>query len=277
MPGHRVRYILCGDLNLKRKMPFQLKEIVLYGHNGDRRRIEFKLGSVNILTGKSGTGKSAIISIIDYCLGRSSFTVPEGVIRDSVAWYAIILRAAGTEILVAKPCPKPSAQSQSQGLMILGSSLEPPVFDDLTINTTDEAVEATLSKYLGISPNLHVPEEGHSRDPLEATISHTKFYLFQEQGLVANRDLLFFRQAEPFLPQAMKDTLPYLLGAMDEDRLLIQRELRQLRRQVRMLERDLREAESISGGGITTGRALLAEVAQVGLLNSIPHVGSVEE
>lgn len=203
-------------------MPFQLKEIVLYAHDGRRRRLEFRLGSVNILTGKSGTGKSAIVSIIDYCLGRSSFTVPEGVIRDSIAWYAIILAGLGTDILVAKPAPKPSAQSQSQGLLIVGSSLEPPVFEELAVNTTDEAIRITLSKYLGISANLYTPDEGHTRDALEANIGHTTFYLFQEQGLISNRDLLFFRQAEQFLPQAMKDTLPYFLGAVDEDRVSLE-------------------------------------------------------
>ena len=39
-------------------------------------------------------------------------------------------------------------------------------------------------------------------------MSHTKFYLFQEQGTVADRDTLFFRQSEQFLPQALKDTFP---------------------------------------------------------------------
>ena len=238
-------------------MPFQLKEIVLYGYNGERRRITFKPGSVYIITGKSGTGKSAIIPIIDYCLGRSTFTVPEGVIREKVAWYAIVLDVGGTEILVAKPSPRPTAHSQSQALMILGSSLEPPEAENLAVNTTDDAVEATLSKYLGISPNLHVPAEGHSRDPLEASISHTKFYLFQEQGLIANRDLLFFRQSEPFLPQAMKDTLPYLLGAIDEDWLLYQRELRLLRRQIKMLERDCGKPSLFPEAGLRQGRHFL--------------------
>ena len=52
-------------------MPFQIKEIVLYSGSGDRRRLRFNVNRVNIITGKSGTGKSAIVPILDYCLGRT--------------------------------------------------------------------------------------------------------------------------------------------------------------------------------------------------------------
>lgn len=33
------------------------------------KTIDFDLGKVNVITGASRTGKSAIIPIIDYCLG----------------------------------------------------------------------------------------------------------------------------------------------------------------------------------------------------------------
>ncbi|MCK4629120.1 MAG: AAA family ATPase, partial [Sedimentisphaerales bacterium] len=42
---------------------------------------------VNIITGRSSTGKSALIEIFDYCFGSSDFTVPEGVITDCTEIY----------------------------------------------------------------------------------------------------------------------------------------------------------------------------------------------
>ena len=65
----------------------QIRSILLYSLNGEIRQLPFTPGAVNIITGRSLTGKSAIIDIIDYCLGRSTFAIPEGVIRDTVAWY----------------------------------------------------------------------------------------------------------------------------------------------------------------------------------------------
>jgi putative ribosome biogenesis GTPase RsgA len=64
----------------------QVKAIILYNHQGERRVVPFKLGAVNIITGESKTGKSSLINILDFCLGRQEFTMFEGVNRDIVAW-----------------------------------------------------------------------------------------------------------------------------------------------------------------------------------------------
>ena len=43
--------------------------------------VPFRPG-LNIISGKSSTGKSAIIEIFDYCLGSTEDTIPVGVITD---------------------------------------------------------------------------------------------------------------------------------------------------------------------------------------------------
>ncbi|HEX8367292.1 MAG TPA: hypothetical protein VF604_01875 [Pyrinomonadaceae bacterium] len=80
----------------------QILEIVLYSHNGQRRVLPFKLGQTNIITGKSATGKSALIEIVDYCLGRGECNVPEGVIRDTVAWFGLKLQFPTGQIFIAR-------------------------------------------------------------------------------------------------------------------------------------------------------------------------------
>jgi hypothetical protein len=251
-------------------MTMQIKSILLYNARGELRTLDFRLGSVNIITGKSSTGKSALIEIIEFCLGRSEFKVPEGVIRDAVAWYGVIYQLDQTQVLIAKPAPAPQANSQSQVYLETGTEITPPPFDELVPNTTDAAVTEYLSRLIGISPNQNIPEEGQSRGALEATLRHTSFYLFQKQGVVANEDLLFHRQSEPFIPQTIKDTLPYFLGVVQEDRLKLIQELREARRALRLAQRDLEEAEAIAGEGIRRGHSLMAEAQQVGLLD--PHM-----
>ena len=68
----------------------KIKSIHIYSHDGQRRDLQFKVGGLNVITGRSSTGKSALSEIIEYCMGRSTFNVPEGVIRDKVAWFAVI-------------------------------------------------------------------------------------------------------------------------------------------------------------------------------------------
>lgn len=48
---------------------WNIEQIVLYSHDEQSRSLEIRPGQVNIITGDSGTGKSALIQVIDYCLG----------------------------------------------------------------------------------------------------------------------------------------------------------------------------------------------------------------
>jgi hypothetical protein len=61
-------------------MSLQIRSISVYSHDGERRDVEFRLGSLNIVTGASKTGKSALLDIVDYCWGRAECTVPEGLL-----------------------------------------------------------------------------------------------------------------------------------------------------------------------------------------------------
>ncbi len=70
----------------------QILELVLYGYNQKVRHLPFKLGQVNIITGRSKSGKSAVGDIIDYCLGGNSCNIADGVVRENVAWYGLLLQ-----------------------------------------------------------------------------------------------------------------------------------------------------------------------------------------
>ncbi|XMA23741.1 DUF3732 domain-containing protein (plasmid) [Bacillus bombysepticus] len=248
-------------------MTMQIKEIILYNHQGDKRILEFELGKVNIITGKSGTGKSAIIEIIDFCLGRSEFNIPDGIIKKSVKWYAVKLQFEQSQILIAKPSPGINIASQSQAYIEVAHHIEVPEMSKLILNTNDDGINAYLTKLIGISPNIHNPDENASRDALEANFKHSKFYLFQKQSVVANEQILFHRQSEPFIPQAIKDTLPYFLGAVRADHLRIENQLKIEKRELKLLRKKVREAQLISGEGISKAKGLLKEAKELGLIH----------
>jgi hypothetical protein len=223
---------------------------------------------MNIITGRSNTGKSAVIDIVDYCMGRSTFTIPEGVIRESVAWYAVIFTTGDTDILVAKPRPKSGADHQSTAHFQIGETLEAPPMEQLRADSNDGAVVASLSALLGIGgEEAHLPE-GTTRPQYQVTVRHAAHYLYQPQGLVANRDVLFYRQQEDWATQTIRDTLPYFLGAITEERLQLLAELRSARREMAGLVRELAEATNLLSQGMQRGRSLVMEAQQVGILPS---------
>ncbi|MGO0258245.1 DUF3732 domain-containing protein [Priestia aryabhattai] len=247
-------------------MTMQIKQIILYSKKGKTRTISFKTGKVNIITGKSGTGKSAIIPIIEYCLGKSEFSVPDGVIRNTVTWFAINLSVNNSEIFIAKPTPVGNAQSQSRAFLKIGTKVDTPKINELIINSNDEAITKYLSRVVGIGPNLHTPSEKQTRDSLEANFKHTTFFLFQKQSLIANEQVLFHRQIEPFIPQAIKDTLPYFLGAVREDTLKLKYDLRTYKKKLKLLQKKITESEKLSGKGFTKMSGLLEEAKAVNLV-----------
>jgi len=243
-----------------------IRDIIIYSHTGEMRRISFKVNGLNIVTGRSSTGKSALSDIVEYCMGRSTFNIPEGTIRDKVAWYAVIYQFPGEQVLVAKPTPAINAASCSRAMIRRGATVEPPPFAELQQNADDDTVISLLSELLGIPANKTNVSKDQSRDSFDATIKHTYFYLFQKQGIIANKEQLFYRQNEPFMPQAIKDTLPILLGVVPDDYLELDFKMRATKRELKIAQKQLAEALQFSDQLNIRALGLLSEAHQVGIL-----------
>lgn len=231
------------------------------------RRIPLKVNGLNIITGRSSTGKSSLSEIVEYCMGRSTFNIPEGTIRDKVAWYAVIYQFSGEQVLIAKPAPEKSAASCSKVMIRRGSLINPPPFYELIQNADDDTVVSLLSELLGIPDNRTQVPQDKSRDSFKATIQHTYFYLFQKQTLIANKDQLFYRQNEQFMPQAIKDTLPILLGAINDKQIEIDYKLRIAKRDLKIAQKQFTDYMQFSDQVNDRALGLLSEAQQVGILS----------
>ena len=132
-------------------------------------------------------------------------------------------------------------------------------------NTVIEAVEDALTNKLGIAPNMNIPAPGQTRAPLAANIRHALVYCFQQQSEIASKDILFHGQYDGWIAQAIKDTVAYFLGAIQEDRLALEQELARARRELKRAEQLLREAEAITGDGVSKASGLYQEARQVGV------------
>ncbi|WP_195517041.1 AAA family ATPase [Enterococcus dispar] len=70
-------------------MRFCINKLILWQKDGQRRELKFLENRINVITGDSGTGKSEIISIIEYCLFSSEVDITEVKINENVLWYGI--------------------------------------------------------------------------------------------------------------------------------------------------------------------------------------------
>lgn len=245
----------------------QIQKIVLYGKNGERRILNLRLGQLNIISGKSKTGKSVIGDIIDYCFGGSSCNIAIGIVRDTTKWYGLLLEHDGELLFVARQNPPTGQASTGKCCYQFGVS-DVPNSVDLAAPIDVTGLEKLLSKKIGISENLFTPPSEQSRKPLSANIRHTMFYCIQGQDEIAAQKILFHKQSEPFVPQAIKDTLPYFLGIVNEHNLELASERTRLKRECLIIQRSIDEVQQLQGNGLERATALIEEAKFIGLISN---------
>lgn len=242
----------------------QLDTLVIYNATGDQREINFRPGELNIITGESGTGKTSLIGILRFLLGGDSPHVPLGPIQSTVAWYGLAAHVGQTHFFIARPAPAHGATT-SQVVLLIGERNVPPMDTlDPKVNTAD--LVAYLGGLIGIEDNLFVPPEGQIRRALAANLRHSLYYCFQGQGEIANPDILFHRQNREFQKQAIRDTLPYFLGAQGMDALRKREELSSLRRSIRQKSSELQRLADLGEHGLGLTSGLIAEARSCGLV-----------
>ena len=247
-------------------MNIRIEGIVLYSHSGQTRELLFPKNGLNIITGASKTGKSAIIDILDYCLGRGKCNVAEGKVRQNVSWFGVKLKNQDGELFVARRNPGPGIETSPDIFIERGSNISLPDLDELSKNITLDSLIRLITRFSGIAENEHRPLTG-TRRPLQATVRHALFFCFQKQYEIANQQHLFHRQGEDFIPLAIKDTLPYFIGAIDENHFLKQNELDTARDELRKLEQRASQEETSKDASFPRVRRLITEAKRVGIID----------
>ncbi|OMR74956.1 DUF3732 domain-containing protein [Burkholderia pseudomallei] len=244
----------------------QVIAISVYSCDGRRRAVPFRRG-LNVVSGDSKTGKSTLIEILDYCFGADECSVPDGVVRSKVAWYGVLLHLGDAgRAFVARRAPSPPAKSTEDIFLQMGAEkLKLPSAKQLRKTTNLEGLIAQLTSWVGIKETLHVPPPGQTRRALSTNIRHALAFCLQTQNEIDQKGYLFHGAADNFVSQALKDSLPYLLGAVGEDQMAKRYELKVCRDKLRSIDRTLRELEDIRGKGNERASSLLTEARLVGL------------
>jgi hypothetical protein len=239
--------------------------VIVYGRGGEARSVDFQPGRLNVLTGNSKTGKTALLDIVDFCLGRDTVTLPAGLISRSTSWYGLLVEIDKARVFIGRP--NPDTATTNQAMVVLGGGdLQPPSASDLTVNADTSVVRETLSQLLGIEPFEVEPELGRLRAPFTVSVAHAVLMCLQKQNEIAGQQFLFHRQADRQLADSLRQSLPYFLGVDTPERAALRQELLQARRQVRRLQADLDAFEANREQEDARLLGLLRECEQVGLI-----------
>lgn len=223
-------------------MYFQIRKLVLWSRKDHSpREIVFKTGQVNVISGASKTGKSAVIPIVDYCLGSHKCGIPVGVIRESCSWFGVLISTVEGEILLARR--EPGDQKQTGDMFIVeGDTVEIP--NEIAERNSNTAQAKTiLNRISGLSTlGMDPTSEGYGAD--RTSFRDLMAFAFQPQNIVANPDVLFFKADTTEHREKLKSIFPYVLNAATQETLAMKWELERLRKLLRSKESALREAAS---------------------------------
>jgi hypothetical protein len=246
----------------------QIKSLIFYNKKGDKRILPLETGKVNIITGESKTGKTAIIDVVNYCLGSEQCNVSEGIIRQTVEWFAILLQYENEEVFIARQNPNSLGQASTQYIYFTNADkVSIPELGMIQNNSDIGTLKDFFTKKLFIAEFTNTPTTG-TRDPLTVNFKHSRFYSYQPQDLIAQRNFLFYNQSDNFVAQSIKDTLPYFLGAIREDSMKVEQEIANKKRELNRYEKDLKEYERLKNDGSQKIFELVNEAKQLNLISA---------
>jgi len=245
-------------------MRFEILKIVLWPKDQTKsiRSVTFFPGRLNIISGVSRTGKSAIIPIIDYCLGSDRCTIPTGIIRQKTAWFGVVVRTSEGEKLFARREPETQQATDDMYVAEGREQLVVPLL--IQKNTTRDLVKQRLDHLAGLTKlsfSADDPQGGLGRPSFRDLAAFT----FQPQNIVANPNALFYKADTVEHRQKLRSIFPYVLGAISAETLGRRHQLQQLQRELRRKEQELAAISEVSERWRATAAARLAEARDLGL------------
>lgn len=193
-----------------------ISSIVLINDADDKRIVPLKAG-VNIITGDSKTGKSALVEIIDYCLCSSRSTVPKGEITNFTSIFCITLVINNNCYVIARQAAGLGGKMyiSKQAEDFDPNNLNLLFFNMLSLQAPKE-VQGKIETALGLSVT-NMQAENLDGKPEKASLRNMVSFLFQHQNLMASKFALFYRFNDFYKRKAVIQQFPVFTGLVGQE------------------------------------------------------------
>lgn len=224
-------------------MNMHLLEIIVFKKNFQKDNIELKEG-LNIITGNSKTGKSALLEIVDYCLLNSQNCIPKGTIANECILFVIVLKNNNKKIIVAR---QPYTEDFN-GRRYAFISIENEDFNEKKLTYDYFLEKKDLYRPISEVTSLILNEFGvkvgkriyYEEDTKRKKISlrNISSYIFQQQNLIANKYALFYRFEDSLKRKSAIEEFPIFTGMINQRYYELTSELEELRKRITRKEKN---------------------------------------
>lgn len=225
-------------------MYFQVEKIILWSKKVQYsyKTVDFCCDKINVITGASRTGKSAIIPIIDYCLGDGQCQIPVNTIRDACSWFGIIVKIDEKKLLLARR--EPGQHKVTDDMMLMeGEEIEIPEIPGK--NTTCKNVRRYLDELARVT-FLELNQDEFNGFTDRPSFRDMMAFCYQTQNIVANANTLFYKADTMEHRTKLINIFPYILGAITPEILAKRQELNELQKKLKRKERELQKMQEVS-------------------------------
>lgn len=248
-------------------MKFGIDTISLWSLSGDRRDIAFSRNCINVITGDSQTGKTALLGIIDYCFLASKHNLPHSVINENTAWYGLKLYINDKEFVIARRSPYESRVSNDYYFSSVG------VLPDLPVaNTAEDDIRNIIEAEFGIDERT-VVQYGGKALKAGSKVSFRFFFLFNtvSEDIILNSTMFFDRQSEDRYREALPRIFDLALGIDDIENITARERKEQLRKELARADRRSLSLDSRRGTFDSEVRVMASKAAAFGLIGEVPQ------
>ncbi|MGA3826234.1 DUF3732 domain-containing protein [Pseudomonas chlororaphis] len=243
-----------------------VKAVGVIDHDNEIHKVTFKAG-LNIVTGKSSTGKSAIIEIFDFCLGNSDNTIPKGVITARSKLYFTILEFDSGLLVLSRDGSSEKLFIRDMG----GASLEDVLLGMKNLKDFFKAncyfplreFKKELGRYFAVTMT-DIDEDAGGRDYGAAKASTPSIrsfasYMLQHQNLVANKHALFYRFDEKRKRDQVIEHLKIFMNFVDQQYFWVSQDYNELKAELKKIDNQIPKTKQEKADFTSKVEGLLAE------------------
>lgn len=224
-------------------MKFHISKILLWMKDAPLRTLEFENNKINVITGNSKTGKTAILEIIDYCLCGSNETVviSDEHIGENVLWYGLQFCLNDKTYTIARGAISHKGEFSSDFYFSQIGEIPSKPYAKLDIG----AMKSILDSEFGIDDQLTITH-GTSKLKRNSRLSFRYFLMMNtlSKDIIENGKMFFDKLHIDRYRDAWPEVFDLSFGVIDAHTLEAQRRIIALTQDIANLENKLLRLES---------------------------------
>lgn len=215
-------------------MKFFINKMILWLKTGEPREIEFKNNMVNVITGNSKTGKTAVLEIIDYCFCGSDSNISYRHIGENVLWYGLNFSINGKDFTIARGERANNSPSNDYYFSGIGEIPEMP-----TPSIGESDLKTILEQEFKISEKVAFSHGGKTVKG-NSKISYRYFLMFNtlSGNIITHSDTYFDKQSVERYREALPRIFDLATGITTLENIVISDKIEALEKDLSKLERE---------------------------------------